>query len=178
MKTICVCWLWMSQAALLCLLYLVLLTAATIHLYLVADAPNHSILPLIYLNTTPLEYSSVRPGMHSVDPSIHPYFYSSLHPCVHLCIYSSFHPSVRTSICPEHRCVHSSIRPSVCTTSCVNKILPWKIWHIQQYCSDLSCQLAAVGTVRGELVISRHYAKRQYDFCWQLGTICLTSDKM
>lgn len=70
MKTIiCVCWLWMRTSALLCLLHLVLLTAATIHHYLVADAPNHSILPLICLNTSLLQSSIVHPGMYCVYPS-------------------------------------------------------------------------------------------------------------
>lgn len=80
----------MSQAALLCLLYLVLLTAATIHHYLVADAPNHSILPLIYLNTTPLENPSVHPAMYCVDLSIQLHVQFSIHPS--MCTFS--HPSI------------------------------------------------------------------------------------
>lgn len=93
-----------------CLLHLVPLTVATIHLYLAADAPNHSILPLIHLNSTPLEESTpdphlptqhplskVHPGMHSVDPSIHPYFHSSLHPWVRVSVCLSSHPYARLS---------------------------------------------------------------------------------
>ena len=154
MKTICVCWLWMSQAALLCLLYLVLLTAATIHLYLVADAPNHSILPLIYLNTTPLEYS-LCPSGHafcwSIYPSVFPFgppsmcafVYPFILPPIRPDIHSSKHPQVHSSVCPS---VSLSFRLPVyqALQSCVSKILLWKIWHIQQYCCNLSCQLAGV----------------------------------
>lgn len=142
----------MSQAALLCLLYLVLLTAATIHLYLVADAPNHSILPLIYLNTTPLEYS-LCPSRHvfcwSIYPSVFPFIPQSR--CAFFCLFILiFTPLIFTctfilfSICPS---VGPSVCPSIYQTiqSCVNKILLWKIWRIQQYCSDLICQLVAVG---------------------------------
>lgn len=113
----------MSRAALPCLLHLVPLTVATIHLYLAADAPNHSILPLIHLNSTPLEESTpphpqpstplseVHPGMHSVDPSIHPYFHSSLHPWLRVSVCLSSHPYARHSFIRSPRL--GSTSPSV-----------------------------------------------------------------
>lgn len=97
-KTIYVGWLWMSQAPLLCLLYLVPLTAATIHLYSAADAPNHSILPLIYLDTTPLENSSC-PSSRAFCWSVHPSVFPCIPPSVQTCVFSWSPPSTWTSMC-------------------------------------------------------------------------------
>lgn len=158
MKTISVRWLWMSQGALLCLLYLVLLTAATIHHYLVADAPNHSILPLIYLNAAPLEYP-LCPSRQACCWSIYPSTFQSLHPSVNMSVHLDIHPYIHPS---THSFDFTLMRPSThpgwyihCLSiyieihhsilSCVNKNVCWNIWHIQQYCSDLSCQLHVVG---------------------------------
>lgn len=119
-ETLRVCCLWMSQAASPRLLHLVPPTAATIHLYPVADAPNHSIHPLIYLNATPLEYS-LCPSRHSVDPSLrsclppspHPRVRLSMHPSAHSSRHprgrSSTHPSARPPVCPS---VNPSVKPS------------------------------------------------------------------
>lgn len=149
------CWLWMSQPALLCLLYLVLLTVATIHLYLVADASNHSILPLIYLNPTPLEYS-VCPSRHALCWSIYPSVFPSFPLPVCVCIRPTIHPFIHPSIHQiiplyihpfmhlyvHHPSVHLAIYQA--TQSSVNDILLWDIWHIQQSDSDLTCQRVAL----------------------------------
>lgn len=148
MKTIIwVCWLWMSQAALLCLLYLVLLTATNIHHYLVADAPNHSILPLIYLTTTPLENPSVHPGMYCVDPPIHLNVQSSIHPWVHLSTHSTCHSSVcpfmlsfiHSSLHPLsiHPSIHSSSSSFVCWRSSHLSIHP--VWVNRTSSASVSC---------------------------------------
>lgn len=147
----------MSQAALLCLLYLVLLTATTIHHYLVADAPNHSILPLIYLSTTPLENSSVHPGMYCVDPPIHLNVQSSIHPWVHLSTHSTCH----SSVCPFMLSfIHSSLHPL--------SIHPFIFCHLSAD-DPVICQSIQSGSIerahrqlvapdKSRLLISWHYA--------------------
>lgn len=119
MKTvICVCRLWMSSFALLCLLYLVLLKAATIHHYLAADAPNHTILPLIYINTFPLENPIVHSGMHCVDPSFPAYLQLSTHSCEQSPRHSFIHPSGYLSIrCYIHLSTYAETPQSFVHTS-------------------------------------------------------------
>lgn len=88
----------MSQAPLVCLLYLVPLTAATIHLYSAADAPNHSILPLIYLDTTPLENSPC-PSRRAFCWSVHPSVFPCIPPSMQTFAFSWFPPSTWASMC-------------------------------------------------------------------------------
>lgn len=110
MKTIvCVFWLWMSQAALLCLLYLVLLKAATIHHYLVADAPNHSIPPLIYFNTS-LHYRKTS-SIQACNVFIHLSICVSRCPSTHVNICQVFHSSSPSLFVHVIRCIFIHLYP-------------------------------------------------------------------
>lgn len=128
-----------------CLLHLVPLTVATIHLYLAADAPNHSILPLIHLNSTPLE-ESTPPTPNPAPPSprstqacillIRPSTRISIRPSIHGCACPSVYPPIHTPVTLSS--VHLDLDPQVrlCDRSAIRLSTMWNsgvISHLDRF---------------------------------------------